>query len=176
MKFCIQAGQPRTTGEFNPDDRTLDEAIQTAFPLLTEQAYLQWNHIAVSLNYKYDFSEIVVDLLLLLTTMLRTESGTHETQWPSSTFFALWKLKWDHETVQVTSLWTSVVGDQEDKLNRAGELRVAKMDFISEWKEPLVRLLDALRQCGYRPSQINEMKLLEEVVDEIPGVGSLYRL
>jgi len=63
----------------------------------------------------------------------------------------------------------------EDVLNETGGIEMAKADFVAEWKEPLVRLLSALRKCGYQRCQIDQMKELEQVVEELPKTGILYR-
>ncbi|HHR2550667.1 TPA: hypothetical protein ACSY39_10840 [Listeria monocytogenes] len=56
MNFFIQANTPQKTGVFESDDYDLSTAIETIFPMLTEDAILVWNHIYVPLSYKYDIS------------------------------------------------------------------------------------------------------------------------
>ena len=58
MNFYIQASNPRA---LKPSfiEENLSAAIESVFPMNTENAILFWNHIAIPLSYKYDISYMV---------------------------------------------------------------------------------------------------------------------
>ena len=56
MKFLIQANSPECTMNFDKEDYNLATAIETIFPLMTENAILMWHHLCIPLSYKYDIS------------------------------------------------------------------------------------------------------------------------
>ncbi|MDB5105333.1 MAG: hypothetical protein JWP91_3022 [Fibrobacteres bacterium] len=174
MDFLIQASNPKFAGHHDDGDQNLDEAIESSFPLETESAFLVWHHIPIALSYKYDISVIAVDLIALLSKLLREPAGTHEVEWPSNTFHARWKMIWNGEGLTIESDWKSVVGGLEAQLNASGQLRLSKKEFVSEWKEVLKRTIEGLKSNGYEPHLIVGMEDLAQLIDKIPGVGLLY--
>lgn len=56
MQFYIQASALSFLKDRNTEDENLQDAIESSFPLLTENAILMWNHIPVLLSYKLDYS------------------------------------------------------------------------------------------------------------------------
>lgn len=47
MRFIIQAGSPIYTGNYEEEDYSLMTAIETVFPMYTEDAILNWNNIYI---------------------------------------------------------------------------------------------------------------------------------
>lgn len=62
MDFFIQVSKPICLNKFDKKDKTLSDAMETIFPLLTEKAIIMWNHIPILLSYKYDIS-FMLDVL-----------------------------------------------------------------------------------------------------------------
>ena len=174
MTFWIQASNPRSTCEHDESDESLAEAIETAFPLQTENAIMVWNHISIALGYKYDISAIVHDLTDLLLDLIQNDTGRREIQWPSSTFCAHWKTDWDSEELRIQANWTSVMGDLEDQLNQRSSIHLPRHQFIAEWKEVLERVLKSLRASGYTGKEIAAVDALQHLYDAIPSSGLLY--
>ena len=66
LNFYIQASNPRFQDSINIYDESLSDAIESVFPLNTENAILVWNYISIPLSYKYDISYMIEDILQLL--------------------------------------------------------------------------------------------------------------
>ena len=53
MIFSVQASNPKYwKNVLDEEDSSLSDAIETIFPLNTEYAFLEWNHIFIPLSYK----------------------------------------------------------------------------------------------------------------------------
>lgn len=174
MPFQIQASSPRSTGAHDPEDSTLSEAVQVVFPMEAEAAVLEWNHVPVLLSYRYDVSICLDDVIEMLTAVMSCDRGTYETEWPSNSFHARWQLEWEAGHLRITADWTSVHGDLTELLNRTGPVRVATADFVAEWREPIGRVLDGLRACGYTADRIRGLRELQRLHAALPRSGVLY--
>jgi hypothetical protein len=175
MDFWIQAGTPRSSGRHDPAASGLDEVIETVFPLETEDALIVWKATPVPLSYKYDLSVMMEDLLDLLDSLLGESSGEYSLTWPSNTFRAEWKVRWEDQRLTIEADWQSVVGGTEQVLNAAGRLDVSVKQFVAEWKRPLELIEDAIRSCGYSVDVLPDIERIQRVVRKIPGSGYLYR-
>ena len=59
MHFYIQTSNPYIANKTNADDNKLSEAIESIFPMDTEELILFWNHVGIPLSYKYDISYMI---------------------------------------------------------------------------------------------------------------------
>lgn len=75
MNFYIQANNPKVLKEYNAEDESIADAMETIFPLYTESAILVWNHISIPLSYKYDISYMMDDVLDLLESFMQAKNG-----------------------------------------------------------------------------------------------------
>ena len=100
MSFYIQAGNPKSQGVADCNDKTLADAIESIFPLNTESAILMWNYISIPLSYKYDISYMMEDILLLLHTLQYREKGELTIHWLPDTFRCDWIVRWDPEKLR----------------------------------------------------------------------------
>ena len=174
MTFSIQASNPRFSENFDEDDETLDEALETVFPLNAEAAVLNWSGAFALLSYKYDLSCIVSDVMMMLQQILSMSSGKLRIAWPSNTFAATWNLAWDSSNVTIDAQWASVVGSSVEDLNNVGALEIPRAEFLAEWKQLLRVAASGLEKCGYNEQNLPAMKELREVISKIPKHGSLY--
>jgi hypothetical protein len=174
MDFWIQASNPAVTGEFDPDDENLEEALETVFPLTTEVALLSWNYVVVPLDYKYDLSLMSLDLLAMLDRLQESDSGTYTNPWVSNGFRCDWTLTWAGPELSITADWQSVGRGLERELRAAGELTLPVAQFRREWKAVLGRFSSALAAGGYRTDRIQGMADLARVHDGIDHPGALY--
>ncbi|WP_241433176.1 hypothetical protein [Listeria cornellensis] len=117
MDFFIQANTPRKTGAFEDDDYDLSTAIETIFPMLTEDAILIWNHIYVPLSYKYDISCMMDDIIKMINSIRSSSSGELQIRWPSNTFACTWDIVWENDVITVVAFWETVVRDTVELLN-----------------------------------------------------------
>jgi hypothetical protein len=173
-EFFIQTGNPRTEPSWEADDASLSDAIQSVFPLRTEDLVLVWNGIYVPLGYKYDVSFMVDDVIDLAAEMMAERTGGKEIHWPSNTFAAVWDVRWDAGHVSVAAKWTRVVGGTEMLLAASGSIRLPVTEFLGEWKRPLEVVSDAMHRAGYSASQIPRLAVLDDVVRRLPQTGQLY--
>ncbi|MBC2256441.1 hypothetical protein HCB46_13390 [Listeria ivanovii] len=174
MDFLIQANTPRKTGIFESDDYDLSTAIETIFPMLTEDAILVWNHIYVPLSYKYDISCMMEDIIKMINSIRLSLSGELEIRWPSNTFESTWHIKWEAGVITVTAFWETVVGDTVDLLNAKNKLTMETGKFMNEWKLLMSNVLEALLFSGYNANELCGMNKLIDEYNAIKGLGVLY--
>lgn len=175
MSFWIQASAPAITHRFEATDASLDEAIETAFPLRTERALMGWHNIVITLSYKYDVSVIVGDVIEMLKQLLSKESGQHLVEWPSSSFASRWSLAWDGDSLVIEAVWRDVSGGHIEALQRTGNLNTTKMAFLAEWKMLLLKVVASLQACGYRRGGLDGLEELADICDRLPAMGILYQ-
>ena len=175
MDFVIQASHPRAIAERSADDASLSDALQTVFPLYNEAAILVWNGVYVPLDYKYDLSVMIQDLLDLLSSILESPSGAKVVDWPSNTFAARWRVEWSGSMVSVRADWRTVVGGTEALLQARPEVSLSTSEFTSEWKMVLENAERALVGAGYQAEDLPELLRLRAVLAMIPEYGRCYR-
>lgn len=175
FSFVIQAGNPRTLQQFDADDESVADALQTVFPLQAEDALLNWNGIFVPLSYKYDVSLMIEDAVALVREVLHHSSGQMTVHWPSNTFAATWRVSWTREVVKIDADWMQVVGGTEALLRAKPAVAVAKADFVAEWKKLFETTIVALDRSGYSVTTLRGLDLLRDVAEELPSYGALYR-
>jgi hypothetical protein len=172
------AGQS-TTGAgsrvIDEEDESLCDALQTIFPMDTEDAYMVWNWIHVPLGYKYTFSFMVEDVLMILEQLMKHESGELTNCWPVQELRADWHMKWQGDTVEIRAQWETAPGFTEELLRARPMLIMNKGAFISEWKQVLGVILEALTQAGYHETQLRNLAKLREIHAAIREPGILYR-
>lgn len=101
---------PRTVQIHDAADDSLCAALETVFPLYTEDAIINWNHVYVPVSYKYDLSVMVDDVLQIIEALQSSPQGRLVNHWPSNTFAASWEIDWKDGMLKIHSEWTSVVG------------------------------------------------------------------
>ncbi len=174
MKFCIQVCNPRLVDTTSADELSLDDAIESIFPLYSENAIMVWNNLFIPLSYKYDLSLMIIDVMNMLNSLILRNEGYLTIHWPSNTFRSNWNLNWSQDKLRINSEWESVVGNIEDKLNSVASLELDKYMFVREWKGLLNMILKSLNESGYTESKISEIAKLQEIVKKIDGSGLLY--
>ncbi len=174
MIFCIQAAQPRLTYQYDSEDETIGEAIETVFPLLTESAILVWKNVYIPLNYKYDLSVMCEDILKMISRLTNEKEGELRIDWPSNTFSAIWNLLWTADSLEIRSRWQSVVGGTEGLLAQQEVITITKSEFIAEWKQPLKNIRFALKESGYTVKNLPGFLRLKRIVEGIDREGILY--
>lgn len=175
MDFYIQAGNPDILNINNKEDKTLSEAIESVFPMKTENLIIYWKHIAVSLSYKYDISYMIDDVLIILQEMQMHKTGSMLIHWLPDTFRVDWNLKWDDERILIDAEWQSVVGNIEEILKQQGKVELSKENFICEWKMPLLKIINALSKNEYMVSLKDEYCNLLTQFNNLQRYGLLYR-
>ena len=174
MNFFIQANLPEHTMEYDSEDYNLSTAIETVFPLFTEDAFLIWNHVCIPLSYKYDISHMMDDILEMLKSIRTNVEREMVIEWSSDTFFSTWHMKWGKENLSIDADWKSVVGGTKEILNKKNKITINKVEFANEWKRILHNVIKALLGSGYT----KELQGMESLMDEfelITQYGILYK-
>jgi hypothetical protein len=172
MSLVVQTGEPHvlTTREVVPD---LQGALQTIYPMATERAILFWNGIPVRLDYKYDLSLMLDELLRMVLVLSDPHEHELGISWGSDTFTAVWQMEWGGDRLLVRSGWESIGGGYERLLNSRHELEMSRRQFMAEWKMLFLKIADAIDRSGITISA----EVLNKLVDtaaQIPGRGWLY--
>jgi hypothetical protein len=157
MSFGIRLGHADCLRCLDESDSTLAEAIQTVFPL-EGHAILEWDGLEFQLNYKYDLSMMMEDLLSLLQAVLSTNPGEREVNWPSSGFPYIWRVSWNDSTLEVVASSRDEAGAIH--MPNPPVLRTTRREFLVAWQPLLRRILACLKTAGYREARIVGMALL----------------
>jgi hypothetical protein len=173
--FRIQASNPQWSRVINEEDEHIGDAMQTVFPMWTEEAYMVWNGIHIPMSYKYTFSFLIQDALMILEALSRETSGALTNHWPSDDFSAMWHMKWDIRNVDIQAEWETVLGGTVALLNARPTVSIEKGAFISEWKQVLGVALRALTEAGYTNDRLSDLARLRRVYESIREPGVLYR-
>jgi hypothetical protein len=175
MDYRIQASQPKNNVDICAEDEKLSEAIETIFPMMTEEALIIWNTIYIPLNYKYDVSCMIEDILCMLKAIRENPNhGVLRISWPSNSFACDWKLVWDQGILIISSVWRTVLGHTENLLNKANKIKVNLLEFLYEWKMLLEVLIYNLEQSGYNQDNLKDMNELYNGFNHIEKYGLLY--
>lgn len=171
--FLIQAGRPATIASMDPGDETIFDAIETVFPMNTEDAVMSWNRILIKISYKYDLGQVIYDVLDLLEWVIAGHEGKTLVQWGSSTFFGVWNLIRRRDELEITAEWQTVVGNLEKELNARPIVVMTASAFLREWKRPLEIVMSALVGAGYT-EKLGGFARLRDLVAKIDAPGVLY--
>lgn len=175
MFFIIQASCPRFTGVFNSEAESLSDAIESSFPLLTENLVMVWNYIPILLSYKYDISIMIDDILDVLEVLRVEDSGTKTIHWASNTFAHIWYLSWESTQLVIKAAWGSESGGIGEILENSGNITLTKQSFSSEWKKVLQNLITALNGSGYSDNELSGMARLVHEYETIETEGRVYQ-
>lgn len=162
--FEIQISNPSVSEIRNENDKNLDEAIESIFPLLNEYAFLIWNHIYIPLSYKYDISVMIKDIAFLIKELSEKEEGILEINWPSNTFSASWTIKFTLSEVSIAATWNYVLGNLTDLLNNTRGIEIPRQEFIDKWMELLSFIKAKLEAAGYNSTNLVDFFELEHLV------------
>lgn len=181
MSFVIQSGCPAvvTLSRRKRTVANLSGAIQRIFPSSTERAYIIWNGIPVSLDYRYDLCVMIDDILFLLKRLLAEEEGTQHVCFASQgTFEADWQVRWTQKTIEVKSDWKNVQGQIQNLLNQQknqnNAISMEKTAFLCEWKMLLLVVVSALENSSIVVKNEDEVSQLRETAAALPQKGVLY--
>ncbi len=175
FNFYIQTSNPYILSQTNANDNKLSEAIESVFPMDTEELILFWNHVGIPLSYKYDVSYMIDDILIILQHIQVQKSGELLVHWLPDTFRADWKLEWNGETLFIYANWESLKGDLQKVLVNSKKVEISKKDFVSEWKMLLKILISALNKNGYDRLIKKQYNMLVKSFNDIEWYGILYR-
>lgn len=161
--FRIEPKQPVPKVGLIGDASDLSDAIQSSFPMDTDNAVLHWNRVPIPICYKYDLSIIIESVLEVLECCLVVK--TEEICFPSNTFHSVWTIKPNNTMVRISACWHSVTGGIESDLNKNSELVISKIYFLLQWSRLIEVALSGVRQANLYiqdPQQLYEAEALLE--------------
>ncbi len=162
--FEIQISNPVILKTKNKSSSTIEEAIETIFPLDTEYAFIKWGYIFIPLSYKYDISLMVNDLIKVYTFIKDENVHSYEMHWASNTFASLWHLTKEFGKVKIIAKWTTVLGELEDLLNANNEIIVEPIELTSSVEKMIRFLKKSLFFAGYSASDLTDFDLFDIVL------------
>lgn len=130
--FSMQVSAPRTLNASVRDADSLADVLQEIFAHECEDAYPNWNGVRIALNYKYDVSEIIGDVVLMLDSLTERPYGECVIEWPSSSFRASWHVRWSDGRLAISADWIRVTGGIEAALRSVPRLEISIDEFIAE--------------------------------------------
>lgn len=155
--FRIHPGHPRPNVGVAGIAADLSEAIAMCFPIDAADAEFVLRDVSVPLNYKYDLSVIVEDIVDLLEHCLRQESA--KVRLCSDTFNVSLSVRPKAESVALRADWHSVVGNKEKQLNEIPTVIVPARHFLEQWARLLEVAFQGLDRTGL---VIRDTGLLDE--------------
>jgi len=170
VNFRIQASYPKNNTAFCIVDEKISEAIETIFPMMTEDAILIWGTSYIPLNYKYDISYMIEDIISMLKILRENQNGELKIDWPTSTFACQWLFAWHNKILTISSKWRS----ESRMSSNLSDLEINVHEFTYEWKKVLEILIENLESCGYNIDNLKDMKMLCNEFHLIKSYGLLY--
>jgi len=155
--FHLEAGRPVSTGDFDPTDETLVEMVQTVFPLNTDGVMLEWSGARLVLNYKYDISMMIDDVVILITHLDSNQHGEMIINWVSSGFPYRWEVNWVAPRLEIHSS----PHDPSKTTLTGRELICDSIEgFTHKWNPVLNNIISAATLAGYDVSKLRNGEML----------------
>lgn len=161
--MIIQISNPTVLKNYDEDDETIAEALQSIFPHDTEMAFLKWNYIYIPLSYKYDISIIAVDFINLYEFLHDSRKEYLVINWPSSTFVSKWEIFKDGHNLKIVSKWEEVLGEVSGLLNSDNILLIKTNELYLELEKILLFLKKSLEINGYNNNNLLDFYLFEKI-------------
>ncbi|MCU0435831.1 MAG: hypothetical protein MUC87_20395, partial [Bacteroidia bacterium] len=153
----------------------MGQAIHHIFPMTTEMAFIFWNGYFIPINYKYDISVCIDDIISCLEKILNPQSQKLTLTFGSDTFNGYWDIEIIGQQLQISAHWDSIRG-LEKYVNNQIPVKLNTNDFVAEWCGILTVIDNALVQN--RISLIKEQYLVDrmrKIVALNNNKGVLYR-
>ena len=174
MTFYIQASNPMIRDGVSANVTEIEEAVQDIFESETEDFLIVWGGVPIVLNYKFDMSVMIEDIIWMLAAIQADDSAQFAIEWPSNSFDTTWNLRRKGGTVTCEACWRRISGGVEILLKEVPSITMSIEQFLAEWKAPLIRVAEALEEVGYQPQKDDWLRSLVAMIDNIDGVGRLY--
>jgi hypothetical protein len=163
--FKVQISNPEILTIVDKNDKSIEEAIQTIFPLETEYGFVIWNHIFIPVSYKYDISFMIKDFILLCKFIEDENEKTFQLHWVSNTFASQWELVKKGDSIQIKTVWSNVIGRLEGLLNSNSEITIKSILLAQEIQSMIVFIKKSLESVGYNSKNLDDFYLLEGCIN-----------
>lgn len=146
--FKIQLSNPEILKVTFNEFVSIEDVLESIFPLDTEYAFIMWNHISIPLSYKYDISLMILDFARIIQYIHKYDELNLTIHWASNTFASIWYLVKYKEYIKINSSWFSVVGGLEELLNKHNEITIKPTDLQAEINKLQIFVEKAIRSSG----------------------------
>ena len=146
----------------------LADAIELGFPMEAENAEIRWNNIPIPLNYKYDLSVILPDVLDVLKHC--QEDKKIKTWFASNTFTTQWTVDTKNEMVEVHADWRSVVSKNTIQLNKVPDISVPKSHFLKQWAGLIETALAGVKRTVIVIEDTQQLHEAESLIQKITAL------
>ena len=176
-RFSIDNVRAIYTGQHEPDDETIAEAIESLYISSQLQSFvvLKWNQLELELTVGGDIAIMFSDILDMLESLLDKDEVAFRIVWPSYTFMANWYFtKTPNGSVIIVSYWTQVPKDKYSVVNLNRDNNKVEVDiggFIREWMPLLKLILKDLIDANYSSDQLEDLDRLQSIVELIETSG-----
>ncbi|GEN67722.1 hypothetical protein [Chryseobacterium rhizosphaerae] len=143
--------------------KSIGELIENIFPLSEDYFYINWNHIYVSLSYKYDLSIVFEDFIYIYKFLESYENNIQMT-FPSNTFDVMWNIKKDGYDIIIESQWNTILSHNENILNENSFLKIN----LSLFKKEISKILEFIYKIFIRGKGNIDDQLLSDILDDKP--------
>lgn len=157
---------------------SLADAYRHVFRRNLEYIVLLWNGIPVRLSYQADLPALVDGLTVLLAAVLSPTPTRCGYAFQTPSVQCLWQLESDADGVMIEGYWQSIAGLYEMALNQVGNIRMARLAFLCEWKLLLRQLVQAISDAEASLSQPQaraQLAEIQRIEQAIPALGRFYQ-
>lgn len=166
--FHIEVGAPEKRSLQGSFANDLSEAIEMAYPMESAAAQLVWCGRPLTLNYKYDVSVIIEDVIEMLEKCREGALRQIEVSFGSNTFNAVWKLDFRADALEVNAHWNCIVGGNETILNECPSVRIDRKHFAEQWMKLLRQVVSDIQLVGIRLGDSDLLSRAKFLLQEEP--------
>jgi hypothetical protein len=159
--FELQLNSPKILSINEEESMNLEDAIESAFPLKTENLVLIWNNISIPLTYKYDVSIMIFDFMRIISFLKEDDATRLEIHWASNTFATIWEINKKNNSVYIKTKWSNVIGGQIELLNNKNENILKINEFQNEIKKLLCFIKISIEKSSRNHKLIEDFEKLE---------------
>lgn len=176
MSFIIQSSNPsvQALSRRQRHVETLCQGIQRVFPLNTEEAIIVWNNLYIPIDYKYELSVIINDLLPFLSCLLTSKNGSYKLGFGVDTIRAIWDIDWDQDQIRINSEWDIAPGNLKELLNKHNSIELNRDAFLAEWKKLLETIITSINKANILIKNQYEWEQILEIYSKISNYGYYY--
>jgi len=178
--FSIQLGHPKINTIPEQEFKTVREVFLQLFKLEEESIYVFWNEIPLRFRYREDLYASFNDMLALVWILQKEKKGETKVEFQNQLLTITLTCIWDDDDLSIQAHFEPfeyLYESYGNTLNKADELFLSKVQFLSEWKTLFHQILVSLEasNCIIEDGvERRKLELLQHTEKSIKGYGRLY--
>lgn len=178
--LTIQLGHPKINQLPAQELKQVREAFLKLFHPLEESIYVFWNGIPIRLRYQEDMYHSFEEILAMTWLVQKEVIGRTKATLTSQLLKAELRLLWKDDMIEIRASFTpfeELYKPFSDALNARNSIKMAKHEFLAEWKMILHQIIVSLKAGNISIEDGKErrkLELIQHVEKNIPGYGKLY--